>query len=174
MKTMTARDLMVPLQEYPHALPDDTLRDAARMLVEAQIGVGEGRRSMPRVVLVFDEDRKLLGVVRRRDIFRGLEPDLLEGLDESTDVHIKGEADANLAEVLAPDDSRHWRQRFEQPVADFMCGIGARVDAGDSVLKIIYELVGNDTHIAEVVDDNQVLGVVRTVDVLRRVHEALT
>ena len=174
MKTLTAIDVMVPLKEYPHALATDTLRDAARMLVEAQIRVSEGKRSMPRVVLVFDDEHKLLGAARRRDILKGLEPDRLEELDEITDVHIKSEADPDLAEVLSPDDSAHWRQRFETPVGEVVREIVARVEATDSLTKIIYEFVSNDSHMAVVVDADEVVGVVRTVDVLRRVYEAIT
>lgn len=174
MKTMTAIDLMVPLEEYPHALDTDTLRDAARMLVEAQIRVSKGKRSMPRVVLVFDDENKLLGAVRRRDILRGLEPDLLEELDKVTDVHIKSEADPDLAEVLSPDDSAHWRKRFETPLAEVVEEIAARVESTDKVTRIIYEFVNKDSHMAVVVDNEAVVGVVRTVDVLRRLYEAIT
>lgn len=164
---------MVPLEEYPHAAPTDSLRTAAQMLVKAQIAAGKGRVSMPRVVLVFD-DNKLVGAVRRRDILKGLEIDLLEGLDEVADVHIKTDVDPNLAEVLSPDNLEHWRQRFDRPVSEVMQAIDSKVEAGDSLTKIIYELVGADTHMTIVVDDGEAAGVVRTVDVLRHVYHAMS
>lgn len=164
---------MVPLEEYPHAAPDDTLREAARMLVQAQIAVGKERQSMPRVVLVFEDD-KLVGAVRRRDILKGLEIDLLEELDRVPDVHIKSEVDPNLAEVLSPDKSEHWRTRFGRPIREVMHNIEGQVEVGDSLTKVIYELVGNDTHMAVVAEEGHAIGVVRTVDVLRHVYHALT
>lgn len=164
---------MVPLDEYPHAAPDDSLREAARMLVQAQIAVGKGRQSMPRVVLVF-ENSKLVGAVRRRDILKGLEIDLLEELDELADVPIRSEVDPNLAEVLSPDKQEHWQARFDRPIREVMRDIEGRVDAGDSLTKVIYELVGDDTHMAVVVEDDHAVGVVRTVDVLRHVYHAMS
>ena len=173
MKNLTAKDVMVPLQDYPHALPTNTLREAARMLVVAQIRVGQRTRSMPRVVLVFDEDRHLLGVVRRRDILKGL-ADLHPELESAPDVQIKSEADADLAEVFSPDDREHWNKRLEKPIGDVLREISGRVEADDSILKVISELVGQDNHMVEVVEEDQVIGVVRTVEVLRRVYQELS
>ena len=70
------QDIMVPLEKYP-CIPDTlTLRDAIKE-IQVQI-LRKGRASLPRVALVFDEGlTELLGMLRRRDILRGLEPRFL-------------------------------------------------------------------------------------------------
>jgi len=47
----TARDIMVPLDNYPRAYESQTLREAVRLLATSEIHRG-GRTSMPRILLV--------------------------------------------------------------------------------------------------------------------------
>ena len=70
---ITARDVMVPLDQYPHALETQSLADAVRLLETEQIEFG-GQTSMPRIILVLDDENQLVGMARRRDILRGLAP----------------------------------------------------------------------------------------------------
>ena len=67
------QDIMVPLEEYPCIPKTLTLCGAIReMSVQIQ---KKGQVTLPRVALVFDESfTELLGMLRRRDIMRGLEP----------------------------------------------------------------------------------------------------
>ena len=77
METKRASDLMIPLSDYPHMPYWFTLRQAMATLRSSRIEV-DGKVSLPRAFLVFNEAYELLGVVRRRDILRGLEPQFLE------------------------------------------------------------------------------------------------
>ena len=76
MESKRASDLMIPLGDYPHMPYWFTLRQAMATLRSSRIEVN-GRASLPRAFLVFNEAYELLGVVRRRDILRGLEPQFL-------------------------------------------------------------------------------------------------
>ena len=51
MNPKTARDIMVPLDDYPHAYESQTLREAVRLLETSEIHRG-GRTSMPSILLV--------------------------------------------------------------------------------------------------------------------------
>ena len=73
METKRAGDIMIPLEAYPHLASTATLRDAIREMDQIAIEAS-GRVSAPRVVLVFNNADQLVGLVRRRDILRGLEP----------------------------------------------------------------------------------------------------
>ena len=55
---------MIPLSEYPHMPYWFTLRQAMAMLQSSRIEV-EGKVSLPRAFLVFNEAYELLGVMRR-------------------------------------------------------------------------------------------------------------
>lgn len=169
----TARDLMIDLDAYPHAVESQTLQEAVELLEQAEIDFG-GHVSMPRVVLVFDSENRLLGMARRRDILRGLEPEFHQDLGEShPEAHFSAEIDPNLSDLMGDADPERLRTRLAKPLSDVVRAMPARVAADDSLMKVVRELVGNDTHIAAVLDDGQVIGVVRSLDVLRAVTEDL-
>ncbi len=165
----TARELLVPLNDYPHARESQTLAEAVAMLETRQIQF-DGRISMPRVLLVLGEDNQLLGSLRRRDILRGIEPEFHEELDTThPEAHFKAEIDPNLTELIPADDAESLAQKLSRPIGELAIEMRARVDINDSLMKIVRELVGNDTHIAAVLEDGHVVGVVRSLDVLRAV-----
>ena len=170
----TAREIMVPLKKYPHAHDSQTLREAVELLDGAQIEIG-GRKSMPRILLVFDADHQLVGMVRRRDILRGLEPDYHGGFDTAhPEAHFKTEIDPNLSELVGPEDTGRLRRKLERPLSEVVRDMPGQVNAADSILKVVRELVARDSHIAVVVEDDQVIGVVRSLDLLHVVTETLS
>ncbi|MHC4777246.1 MAG: CBS domain-containing protein, partial [Planctomycetota bacterium] len=74
MHEKCVRDIMVPLNEYPHIPSTHSLREAIQEMGKIQI-LRKGNTSLPRTALVFDEaHNELVGLLRRRDIMRGLEP----------------------------------------------------------------------------------------------------
>ena len=65
MNLYRAGDIMIPLNKYPHIPHWFTMRQALAEMEHTELEIG-GRGSLPRVVLVFDEEYALLGIVRRR------------------------------------------------------------------------------------------------------------
>jgi len=167
----TARDVMVPLGSYPSAHTGDSLREAVEQLETAQIHFGEAT-SMPRILLVFDDNQHLVGMVRRRDILRGLEPEYHQELDTShPEAHFRAEIDPNLSDLVGYDDPERLRPKLDKPLADVVRALPGQVAADDSLMKVARELIGNDTHIAAVLDDEEVIGVIRSLDLLHAVTE---
>jgi CBS-domain-containing membrane protein len=164
MKLKTAGELMIPLDKYPHLPYWFTLRQAMAEMEQSEFDV-DGRKSLPRVVLVFDERYQLLGIVRRRDILRGLEPSFLsqpvDGFSDLLDQNLVGLSFDKLAEGI--------RERAERLVREVMMPIRATADHDDHVMKLIYMMVANDLHLLPVLRDGSVAGVVRTVDVFHEV-----
>src|SRR5665811_1300552 len=66
------KELMIPLEDYPHIPYWFTLRQAMAIVRETAIKY-EGQFE-PRAVLVFDEKYQLMGMLTLRDIIKGLEP----------------------------------------------------------------------------------------------------
>lgn len=160
---------MVRLQDYPHARQSQTLAEAARMLTSRPIETGDVT-SMPRVLLVFDDDDQLLGCVRRRDILRGIEPEFHDALDTAhPEAHVQPQIDPNLADLVPTLEPARLARRLDRPIGEVVHELRAEVDAGDSLTKVARALVGQDTHIAAVLHDGTVVGVVRTLDVLRAI-----
>ena len=73
---MKVKDLMIPLEDYPHIPYWFTLRQAMAIVREAAIKF-EGQFET-RAVLVFDEKYQLMGILTLRDVIRGLEPRVLQ------------------------------------------------------------------------------------------------
>jgi len=167
----TAGELMIPLEKYPHVSQWYTIREAIEVMEKAQLEVGS-RRSIPRVILIFDEANELLGMVRRRDILRALEPQFLA----SEPVRYRKklfdvEVDPNLAEVSYEKVLDGLQKRANRLVVDFMRPVAVSVDYNDHIMKVIYEMVDNNLSLLPVLKGGKVVGVVRSVDVL---HEVAT
>jgi CBS-domain-containing membrane protein len=175
MLEITARQIMLSLDDYPRALASQSLRDGMALLDGYQIQRG-GQFSMARVLLVFDDDNKLLGLARRRDILRGLEPAYHGEMDAPhPEAHPQQEIDPNLSGLVGPEDIERIERRLNNPLGKVVRQIPGHVAASDPLMKIIRELVGKDTHIVAVVDEyGEVVGVTRSLDVVRAINEALS
>ena len=167
------REMMIPLDEYPWVRIHDTLKYAVRVMEEARLEVGR-RASLPRVLLVFDHNDDLVGIVRRRDIMRGLEPDFL--VNQPLEYRVKFfevGVDPHLSE-LSPELSKEvdldrvvkgLRDQGSRPVGDVVRPISTSLGPDDQIMKAVYEMVSLNESLIPVVEDERVIGVVRSVDV---------
>jgi CBS-domain-containing membrane protein len=171
METKRASDLMIPLSGYPHMPYWFTLRQAMATLRSSRIEV-EGKVSLPRAFLVFNEAYELLGVVRRRDILRGLEPRFLERKRRGHPRKLfEVKADPDYLELSDGKVTSQIRERAERPVGEVMQPIKVTLEHDDHLMKIIYEMVENNLSMIPVLRDGSVVGVVRSVDVLDEVSK---
>ncbi|MBN2328385.1 MAG: CBS domain-containing protein [Candidatus Omnitrophica bacterium] len=169
MEIKRVKDIMIPLDNYPHVPCWYTLRQAMEEMEKYHIESG-GRMSLPRVILIFDLDSSLCGIVRRRDIMRGLEPDFLANkpLDYQKklfDVTV----DPNLTELTYDNVFLHLQDQAERPVSEVMVPVKATVDYEDHIMRVIYEMVTNDRSLIPVVKGRTIVGVVRSVEVYREI-----
>ena len=167
------RDVMVPLAQYPSIRDTATLREAVQLMATAELDV-HGRRSLPRVLLVFDEIEVMVGYVRRRDLMLGLEPKFLvvqplAYRKKLFDVAV----DPNLSELSHDRVVNGIREQGGRPVSDVMQPIEAVVQADDYIMKAIYEMVSQDLTLIPVVDGKQLVGVVRSVELFHEVAQML-
>lgn len=163
------REMMIPLEDYPWVRIDDTLKYAVRVIEEASLEVGS-RLSLPRVLLVFDRDDELVGMVRRRDIMRGLEPNFLVNQPlESRVKFFEMEVDPHLSELSKDLDFERvlkgLRDQGRRPVGEVLRPISTSLSPDDQIMKALYEMVSLNESLIPVVEDDQVVGVVRSVDV---------
>jgi len=174
MNDTLVRDIMVPLEEYACICDTCTLRQAIEEMTRVQI-LRRRQASLPRTALVFDAMMTdLLGMLRRRDILRGLEPRFM--LSGSMDYGRKlfdVEVDPNLAELTHDKMIAGIRRRAERPVKDYMVPIKATIEHDDHLMKAIYEMVDRNTSLLPVLEKGNVIGVIRSVDVLNEVARLL-
>jgi predicted transcriptional regulator len=173
MATVRVGDIMIPLDQYPHVLYTYTLQQAIEVIENSELNVG-GRKSLPRSVLIFDENYQLMGMIRRRDILRGLEPEFL--LDKPLEYRKKlfdVKVDPNLSELSYDKIIKGARENAKLPVSRFMKPIEVTVDYEDHIFKAIYEMNSRRLDLLPVMRNNEVIGVIRTVDVFHEVAKLL-
>ncbi len=157
-------EIMIPVDKYPSVRDKATLRDAIAVIEGAELEV-DRRKSLPRVILVFDEIDVLVGYIRRRDIMQGLEPKFLtlqplEYRKKLFDVAI----DPNLLELSFDRVVKGIREQADRPVSDVMNPIEITIDADDHMIKAVYEMVAYNLTLVPVVQEGRVVGVLRSVD----------
>jgi CBS-domain-containing membrane protein len=166
LEARRARDVMIPLLDYPHIPYWFTLRQAMAEMENSQLE-RSGRKSLPRGVLVFDERYQLLGMVRRRDILRGLEPDFMTFHHQKQPFDVV--LDANLTELSFDRIASGLRERAERPVSEVMMPIKVTVQADDPIIKVAYEMTHHDLSFLPVLEEDKVAGVVRTVELFHEI-----
>jgi len=173
MEMKRAGDIMIPLDKYPHIPYWFTLRQATVELENSEVEIG-GRKSLPRVILIFDEKYNLMGMARRRDIMRGLEPEFLLGRPvESRKTLFDVKVDPNLSELSYDRLLEGIRKQAERKISEVMRPIVATVDHEDHLIKVIYELVDHGLSTIPVLKEGKVVGVVRSVDVFTEIANIL-
>ena len=170
MNDKPIHEIMVPVAEYPCICETQTLRQAVDAIMTGQI-LRQQQVSLARGALVFDQAfQELLGILRRRDIMRGLEPKfLLSGSMAYERKLFNVQVDPNLAELSTDKIVARIRERANRLVRDFMTPITATIDYEDHLMKAIYEMVDQDTSLLPVLKDGKVVGVVRSEDVLNEI-----
>lgn len=173
LSTKRAGELMIPLEKYPHIPFWFTLRQAIAVMVKSELDI-DGKKSLPRALLVFDEHYHLLGCIRRRDILRGLEPKFLRTMSRP---HRKSlfdvEIDPNLVDLSAGKISSAMSEQAEQSVSEVMTQIEATVSVDDHLAKVIYKMINKDLNLLPVTQNDKVVGVIRSVDVFEEIAQIL-
>ncbi len=166
MNEKLVQNIMVPLEEYPCISEKLTLGEAITEMT-VQI-MRKNQLSLPRVALVFDDDfNDLLGMLRRRDIMRGLEPRFLAtGPLEYGRKLFNVDIDPNLSEFSYDKAIESIHKRGNRLVGQYMVPIQATIDYGDHIMKAICEMVDQNASLLPVLKDGNIVGVVRSVDVL--------
>ena len=167
IESKTIGEIMIPLEKYPHVYDTCTLREAIAEMRKCEIINHDGRRSSPRDLLVFDAAEVLVGSLRRRDILRGLEPSFMLGdkpyyKEKLFDVAV----DANLFQLSYDKVLDEMQKRAGERVTKVMIPLISVVNSGDHILKAIKEMVDNNCSILPVLDNDEIVGVVRTIDVM--------
>ena len=168
-----AGDIMIPLEKYPHIPYWFTLRQVVAEMEHSELTI-DGRKSLPRVVLVFDEQYRLMGLVRRRDILRGLEPEFLldKPISERRKLFDVRTHPTNW-EVSFDKIVEATKKRAERQVSEIMRPIEQTADYNDHIFQVIYDMNVNRVNLLPVLKEGRVVGVVRSVDVFHQISELI-
>lgn len=158
------RELMIPLQDYPHIPHWFTLRQAVALVRESAIKYAG--QFEPRNILVFNEKYQIVGILTLRDILKGLEPAFLK---ESELI----KADPALAIVMGDLFGPGMEKQAENPVSTVMGPIKVSVKADDSLVKALFLMVKENVGMMPVMDEQRVAGMVRLTDLFLEISQAI-
>jgi CBS-domain-containing membrane protein len=156
----TAKELMIPLENYPHIPYWFTLRQAMAIIREAVLKF-EGQFE-PRAVLVFDEKYQLMGILTLRDIIKGLEPKFLQ---ETSLV----KADPGLTVLLGEFFGPKMVEQSQRPVSEVMSPIKETVNADEPVIKPLYSMIKENIGLMPVMQAGRVMGILRLTDLFAEI-----
>jgi CBS domain-containing protein len=162
-KETKVKDLMIPLEDYPHIPYWFTLRQAMAIVREASIKY-EG--FMPRSVLVFDEKYQLMGMLTLRDIIKGLEPQFLQ---ETALIKV----DPSLAILTKDLFGPGLKQASQKPVSEVMSPIKVMVNADDPIAKALFLMIKENVGMMPVMQEKKVAGMIRLSDLFKVVSDAV-
>jgi len=158
----TAKDLMIPLEDYPHIPYWFTLRQAMAIIREAAIKF-EGQFE-PRAVLVFDEQYQLMGILTLGDIITGLEPKFLQ---ETMLIKM----DPSLTVLMGDFCGPKMKGQSQRPVSEVMSPIKATVNAEDPITKPLYLMIKENAGLIPVMQGGKVAGMLRLSDLFGEISK---
>jgi predicted transcriptional regulator len=175
MELKRAGDIMIPLGMFPYIPYWFTLRQAMAEMDRAEADKTKPKH-VPWIILVFTAQNELIGMVRRREILRGLRPDILGGQPNALEEKLFDvKMDPNLIEMSFSYEKAliRLRKQIERPISDFMTPIEATVNYEDGVLRAIYQMVDKNLSFVPVVQEDHIVGVVYAVDALKEITKLL-
>ncbi len=119
---------------------------------------------LPRYVLVLDDDDRLVGIVSRRELFKGLIPHLQD--DRKTEAHIKelvpfgGSMPSELVIRWTSLFSRSAIEASTKPIESVMVPIKGTVQIDDTLSTVISTMLHHGIDLVPVLDGEKVAGVI--------------
>ena len=179
MKTITVKDLMVPLKEYATVPKEATLQAAILALDEAQRAFDPSKHKH-RAILVLGKNKEVVGKISMFDILMALEPKYVK-LEAEGVLSSSGFSPDMIKSML--EDSALWREPLQFAckralklnVTDFMetPGEGLYVDEKATLGEAIHQMIIQKHHSLLVTSDGEVVGILRLSDVFTKICDEI-
>ena len=171
---MTAADLMVSLDGYPHVSRTVTIKEAVMAMTASSVVLSDGHIMLPRYLLVMDESNRLVGVLNRRHILRGLTPQY----DSLMQAQKQLESRMGIATPMI-STSMMWDALFgpaavnaaRRPVSSIMIPASVSVERSDTLGTVVSTMLQNDINVLPVTDGGKTVGVILMTEVFDNVAE---
>jgi CBS domain-containing protein len=181
MKEISVQDLMVPLDEYVTVSVKATMFDAVMALEKAHEELDRKRYTyLHRAILVYDENKKIVGKISQLDVLRALEPKYMDMGDQGV-LSRAGFSPQFLKSML----ERY--SLFDMPLRD-MCSKAAKVPVTDfmytptegeyidetaSLGEAVHQLVMGRHQSLLVTKEKDIVGILRLTDVFKYIFQTM-
>jgi len=181
MEKTTARDLMVPLEEYATVSEEATLKDAVDALEKVQAELDRKRyKYLHMAVLVLDNNNKVVGKITQLDILRGLEPNY-KLVDPTQRLSLSGFSAHFLSSMM--DMHSLWvdplsgicEKAGDVKVKDFMVTLteGEFIDEKAPLKEAMHMMVMGHHHSLLVTRNGNIVGILRLTDVFNHINDLI-
>ena len=161
------KDLVIPLERYPHLWEFNTLHDAVQAINAYTYGTNERIRYDE--LLVLNERNELSGIVTLPDILQCLHPRLKEA--SKIKIFEGKESEFDDLTILWEDSFFvECTKRSRIPIKDCMSPIHHIVRGGAPALKGLAIMLKTKSVVLPVIDEDRVIGVIR----LKELFTAIT
>ena len=177
MDTAKVKDLMVPLEEYATVSHRATLYEAVLELEKAQEGFDKIHTAYQhRAILVYDDDKKIIGKISQLDVLTALEPKYGE----------MGHSRSMSRVAFSPQFLKNMMQQYSllSEVFEMLCkkardvnvktvmytpSEGEYVDENASLTEAIHQFIMGHHQSLLVTQGESIVGILRLTDVFREV-----
>jgi CBS domain-containing protein len=179
MKTITVKELMVPLEAYATVPREATLREAVLALEKAQMAL-DPLRYKHRAILVLDESGKVVSKITMKHILVALEPNL--GKVEGIEVLERSGYSPDLIKSMLQDNTlwteplQFFRNRATKlKVGDFIQAPSESeyIDENATLGEAIRQLIAYPYHSLLVTSGDEVVGILRLSDAFTKVCDII-
>jgi CBS domain-containing protein len=179
MKTVTVKDLMIPISQYATVSGEASLGEALRALEDAQTSLDENREKH-RAILVYNESRRIIGKLNMWDVLKGIEPGY-KRLNYPREAGLLGSGPEFVKSLLATYGL--WRKPLED-----ICRQGASITVRDIMhAPSTEEYIEEDASLPEAINllvmgrhlsllvtsKGDIVGVLRLSDVFQEVRQQI-
>ena len=178
---ITVNDLMVPIEEYATVSQEVTLYEAVEALEKAQEELDRERyHYLHRAILVYDENRKIVGKISQLDVIAALEPKYAEMGDVRT-LSRAGFSPSFMKSLMQQFSlcDKSFRDMCDKAgrikVKDFMYtpSAGEFVEEETSLCEAIHRFVMGSHQSLLVTKDGEIVGILRLTDVFKEVFQMM-
>ncbi|MDH3798488.1 MAG: CBS domain-containing protein [Desulfobacterales bacterium] len=179
MKTITVKELMVPLEAYATVPRDATLREAVLALEKSQMTLDPSRHKH-RAILVLDESGKVVSKITMKNILIALEPNY--GKVEGTGVLERSGYSPDLIRSMLENNAL-WTeplQFFRERAAKLKVGDLIQAPSEDEYIdenatlgEAIHQMIVNPYLSLLVNSGDEVLGILRLSDVFTKICDVI-
>jgi Mg/Co/Ni transporter MgtE len=156
--TLVVRDVLIPLERYPHLNENQSLLDSVQKIKEYT--AGDRNQIRYAEVFVVNDENRLVGKIEIVDVLHALAPSLFAA-DKVAKFEGKGSDFPNLAILLEDSFLKKCSEQSTIPIKDFMAKIEDSVKADTPMLKALMLMLKAERYSFPVVDGSEVIGVVR-------------
>ncbi len=165
-------DIILPLDVFPYIPYWFTLRQALAEMEDIEKTEGSSKY-IPWIILVFDAQNRLLGIVQRSNILQSMRlsmRDKISGIYPSTESNLN---DPNLVRLGFSKERalQDLKGQFARQIMEFMTPIQLTLDINDSILLAINLMIDYNLTFIAVTKNNEVVGIIYIEDAL---HEVIT